>query len=92
MQLFKKKNWAYYLFLIGLFTLVDFLAGGGDERQHFVGGSLPVPAVGLHTHRVFRVGKQPRQRVGGAVHRIRDPRGVTGHLVVDVPGSLDIAC
>ncbi len=25
MKLFKKKNWAYYLFLFGVFTLVDFL-------------------------------------------------------------------
>ena len=25
MKLFKKKNWAYYLFLFGAFTLVDFL-------------------------------------------------------------------
>lgn len=25
MKLFKKKNWAYYLFMFGVFTLVDFL-------------------------------------------------------------------
>ena len=25
MKLFKKKNWAYYLFLFGVFTLVFFL-------------------------------------------------------------------
>ncbi len=25
MKLFKKKNWAYYLFLFGVLTLVDFL-------------------------------------------------------------------
>ena len=25
MKLFNKKNWAYYLFLFGVFTLVDFL-------------------------------------------------------------------
>ena len=25
MKLFKKKNWAYYLFLFGVFTSVDFL-------------------------------------------------------------------
>ncbi len=25
MKLFKKKNWAYYLLLFGVFTVVDFL-------------------------------------------------------------------